>query len=489
MPDGTGTATLPEPRTLNDIVQRMEAIRSELRTYEINPPDGENDAQRTEREAFAETLLDEYDRLEALRGPLAQRMERLTRVLNTGSSTGDGNGNGAGNTEPGDGAGTPPPRRTEGYARRTNRDPFDNLEAVRSRLVPRGELRDRALDAIERANRFGTLAHDYAETATEYAQADPGVQRHILLTGSPEYEETFRSYLEDPQAIGMRAMLLTPGSAGGYLLPFVLDPTIILSNTGVANPWRRLARVERTTSNTWNGVTSAGISAAWLGENTEVGVSDAALANIAITPYKAAAWVMGSYEVLQDTDFGAQLPGLFADARDQHEAAAFAVGTGTAQPKGVITGSTVTVTAGGVQTYAMADLYNLQAALPARFRQSPSAAMVMSLPMINRTRQFDTAGGASVWTNLGAGQPQQVLGVDLYESTSMASTTTTGSKIAIYGDFRQFIIVDRVGVSMMYEPMIKGATGYPKGDAGWFMYWRVGSDISTNAAFRVLVTG
>jgi HK97 family phage major capsid protein len=482
------TGTLAEPRTLPEIVARQEAIRSELRTYEINPPDDETEASRTEREAFAETLLDEYDRLEALREPLAARMERMTRVLNQGAGQG-GDGTGGGSTESGDGAGAPPVRRSEGYMRRTNRDPFENLDAVRQRLVPRGELRDRSLDAIERANKFGELAHDHAETATLRAQDNAGIQRHILLTGSAEYEQTFRAYLEDPEAIGMRAMLLTPGSAGGYLLPFVLDPTIILNNAGTANPWRRLSRVVQTTSNTWNGVTSAGITAGWLAENTEVGISDATLANIAITPQKAAAWVMGSYEVLQDTDFGAQLPGLLSDARDQLEAAAFAVGTGTGQPKGVITGATVTVTAGGVATYAMADLYNLQAALPARFRQSPQAAMVMSLPIINRTRQFDTAGGASVWTNLGAGQPQQVLGVDLYESTSMASALTTASKIAIYGDFRQYVIVDRVGVSMMYEPMVKGATGYPKGDAGWFMYWRVGADVSTPQAFRVLVTG
>jgi HK97 family phage major capsid protein len=478
---------LAEPRTLPEIVARQEAIRTELRSYEANPPEGEDEAQRTEREAFAETLLDEYDRLETIRVPLAARMERMTRVLNQG--TGGGTGGDGNGTESGDGAGTPPVRRSEGYARRTSRDPFENLDAVRQRLVPRGELRDRALDAVERANKLGDLAHDYAETATLRAQENAGVQRHILLTGSPEYEQVFRSYLEDPEAIGMRAMLLSPGSAGGYLLPFVLDPTIILSNSGTANPWRRLARVVQTTSNTWNGVTSAGVTAGWLAENTEVGVSDAVLANIAITPQKAAAWVMGSYELLQDSDFGQQLPALLSDARDQLEAAAFATGTGTGQPKGVITAATTTVTAGGTASYAMADLYNLQAALPARFRQSPQAAMVMSLPIINRTRQFDTAGGASVWTNLGAGQPQQVLGVDLYESTSMASALTTGSKISVYGDFRQFVVVDRVGVAMMYEPMIKGATGYPKGDAGWFMYWRVGADISTNAAFRVLVTG
>jgi HK97 family phage major capsid protein len=241
------------------------------------------------------------------------------------------------------------------------------------------------------------------------------------------------------------------------MLPYVLDPTIVITNTGSANPWRRISNNKQTTSNTWNGVTSAGVSAGWLAENTEVPDSTPTVGNIQITPQKAAAWVFGSYEVLQDTDFATELPALLADARDRLEEAAFATGTGTGQPRGVITGASTSVTASGVATYAIGDIYALQAALPARFRNAAGAAMVMGLPIINRTRQFDTAGGASFWTNLGAGQPERVLGVPLYESTTMASVLTTGSKIAVYGDFGQFYIVDRVGVSLMYEPMVKGS--------------------------------
>jgi HK97 family phage major capsid protein len=162
---------------------------------------------------------------------------------------------------------------------------------------------------------------------------------------------------------------------------------------------------QQTTSNTWNGVTSAGVNAAWLAESTEVTDNTPTVGNIVITPQKAAGWVFGSYEVLQDTDFAGELPGLLADARDRLEEAAFATGTGTGQPKGVITAATTTVTATGVATYAIGDIYNLQAALPARFRNSAAAAIVMALPTINRTRQFDTAGGSSFWTNWAAVLP------------------------------------------------------------------------------------
>ena len=89
---------------------------------------------------------------------------------------------------------------------------------------------------------------------------------------------------------------LAPHPAAGnnsYLLPFVLDPTIILTNASSANPWRRISNVKQTTSNTWNGVNSAGVNAAWLAEGTIVTDNTPTVGNVVVTPGKAAAWVFG----------------------------------------------------------------------------------------------------------------------------------------------------------------------------------------------------
>jgi HK97 family phage major capsid protein len=206
-----------------------------------------------------------------------------------------------------------------------------------------------------------------------------------------------------------------------------------------------------------------------------------------VTPGKAAAWVFGSYEVLEDTDFGQQLPGLLADAKDRLEEAAFATGSGTGQPQGVVNGATTVVTTATTTVVAIGDVYATQAALPPRFRNAPGCAWVANVSQINRFRQLDTAGGASFWTNLGKGQPETVLGAPIYESTTMVSTVSAGSLEAIFGDFGQYVIVDRVGVSMIYEPLVKGTGGIiPGGQAGWFMFWRVGAQLSTVNAFRVM---
>lgn len=70
----------------------------------------------------------------------------------------------------------------------------------------------------------------------------------------------------------------------------------------------------------------------------------------------------------------------------------------------------------------------------------------------------------------------------------MASALTSGNLLAVMGDFGQFYIVDRVGVSLIYEPLVKGtSTPYlPSGQAGWFMFWRTGSQVAVPNAFRVM---
>lgn len=452
---------------LQEILDRQEAIRGELRRVEENPAA----VEETDGD-FVDTLVDEYETLESRRVPLAERAEKLKLIQRNAHSEDD----------------VEKPEAPT-IIKRSGIDPFDNLDAVRSRLVSRGELRSRALDVIERHNRSGLMCHDYAEAATTLAQDNPGVARHMLLTGSETYLDDFRAYLEDPEQNAQRAALSLTNANGGYLLPFVLDPTIVLTNAGSANPWRRISSIKQTTSNTWNGVTSAGVSAAWLAEATETTDNSPTVGNLAITPAKAAAWVFGSYEVLADTDFAQQLPALLQDAKDRLEEAAFATGTGTGQPQGVITGATTTVATTTTGAYVVADVYAAQQAVPARFRTSDKAAWVMNVAIINKTRQFDTAGGASFWTNLGKGAPETLLGLPVYESTTLSGVLTTTNKIAVVGDFGQYYIVDRVGVSLMYEPMVKGTAGnLPTGQAGWFMFWRVGAKVAVPGAFRVLLT-
>jgi HK97 family phage major capsid protein len=468
---------------LNQILTRMGEVRGELLTLaDVETPTDEQSARFVELET-------EFDTLETERAPLAARAAKVESIRTAALDPV--------NVTPGSGATGPT------VIVRTTRDPFDSTRAVMAGALEADDLRGRALDAIEAATRSGAQFHlgdAGAEKVTRLIENedDGGVARHVLLTGSDSYHRSFRKLmknqgevnsLEPDEQASVRAALSLTGANGGFLIPVTLDPTIILTNSGSANPFRQISQVKTITTNFWEGVTSAGVNAAWLAEAGVVTDNTPTIAQPVITPQKAAAWVFGSYEVLGDSDFASQFPALLVDAKDRLEEAAFATGAGTGGvPKGIVTAATTAVTTAAVATYAIADVYALQAAIPPRFRINKSSlAIVANVGIINKTRQFDTAGGSSYWTNLGASQPERVLGIPLYESTTMVSTTTTGSKIAVAGDFSQYAIVDRVGMTVAYEPMVKdSATARPTGQAGWFAYWRVGADALVPGAFRTL---
>ena len=392
-----------------------------------------------------------------------------------------------------------------GRARHAN--PFDQLTAVRAGSMARDDMRFRASDALDEWSRRGELSSEAVDKIANLIDADDAVRaddaggfsRHVLLAGSDAYRSAFRSLIKNKGDINalapeaqdsVRAALSLTGANGGFLIPVTLDPSIILTNSGSANPFRQISTVKTITTNFWEGVSSAGVNAGWVAEGAVVADNTPTVAQPVITPAKASAWVFGSYEVLSDSDFAQQFPSLLTDAKDRLEEAAFATGTGTGQPKGIVTAATTTVTTAAVATYAIADIYALQAAIPPRFRGplAKGLGLVANVAIINKTRQFDTAGGSSYWTNLGAAAPARVLDIQVYESTTMVGTTTTASKIAVAGDFSQFYIVDRVGMTVMYEPMVKDtATGRPTGQAGWYGYWRTGSDAVVPGAFRTLV--
>jgi HK97 family phage major capsid protein len=467
---------------LQELLDEQARIKNELQRME-------NDEETTEEKDgdLRDTLVLRWEELDEKTKPLIERMERIKAITRVAQDEGNlerPDGPGGGIVTSGNG------RRGVDLVTSRFRDPYDCQDAIRHErqvLMTRGELKGRALDAVELEAKRGNMPHDYAEAATEKAQGNAGIARHMLLYGSQEYQDAFRAYTEDPEHVSEAHRAALTLSSGSVMLPFVLDPTIVLTNGASANPWRRISNVKQTTSNTWNGVNSAGVNAAWLAEATITTDNTPTLAAITVTPQKAAAWVYGSYELLEDSDFGQQLPTLLADAKDRLEEAAFATGGGGTVPNGVVPGATTVVTTATTTVIALGDIYATQAALPARFRNAPGAAWVANVAIINKIRQLDTAGGSSFWTNLGKGQPETLLGAPIYESTTMDGTVAVNALEAIFGDFGSYIIVDRVGVSMIYEPLVKQTGGIiPGGQAGWFMFWRVGAQLSTVNAFRVM---
>jgi HK97 family phage major capsid protein len=468
----------------DDIRARQAVIKSDLDTL-TQAEEPADEAERETLRARADNLLDEHEDLDAELEPLAEREARVAKVREAARSES--------NRESGSRINGTPELIVQ-----TDRDPFEDLESVRTGITPPGEVRARALTAIEnyskRNDNWG-LEDDGAEQATKLVEKGgkafgTAVARQMLSTGSPEYLAAFESYLNDPTGMQGRAAMSLTSANGGYLVPFTLDPTIILTNAGSANPYRQFANMKTTATNDWNGVTSAGVTAEWTAENTEAADASPTVGQLKITPQKADAYLFGSVEILSDSDFGQQLPELLADAKDRIEETGFAIGTGSGQPKGIIPAGTSQNRAGTAAAGPAAqDVYALMAALPARFR-GPRANNVWAanLLTINALRNIPAFTGATTSIVNDSGSTPTMLGRPFLESTSIVGTFTTGNKVLAFLDAKQFYIVDRVGMSVFYDNFVLGANRRALGSGAWYAYWRVGSDVSTATAVRVFAT-
>jgi len=378
-------------------------------------------------------------------------------------------------------------------------DPFD-LSDLRFDATP-GEVRSRGLAAIEK----GAYAKDeHRERAEQLVRSlDSSVALRIAATGSAEYERAFGKMLTDPSGFSLtagereaftRAASLT-SNAGGYAVPSIIDPTLILTSDGSANPFRQISRVVPITNDKWRGVSTAGVTASFGAEATAITEGSPTLAQPTVTAHKAKAQIDYSFEIGMDyPGFTSDMLMLLNDAKDQLEATKFAVGAGDGsnEPFGIVTALAGTASeinvAGSEGVFAGVDLFALEEALGPRFRDN--ASWLANKSIYNKVRQFDTAGGASLWERIGAGMPGQLLGYNAYEASAMDGVwdvaATANNYIAILGDFRNYVIADRIGMSVELVPHRVDGDGKLTGQRGLLAWWRVGGDSVNDAAFSML---
>jgi len=383
------------------------------------------------------------------------------------------------------------------------RNPWD-LSEVRTFGQSKGqisrEMRARALSAVTKmggaSDRVRAAATDIIE---KWDDGDARIARHCLATSSPEYLRAWSKVAAgkghmitpDEQRALERAMSLTD-SAGGYLVPFQLDPTVIITANGSRNQIRQVARQVVATGDVWNGVSSGAVSWSWDAEGTQVSDDTTTFAQPTVPIHKAAGFVPISIEALEDeANVTQEVARLLAFGRDTLEAAAFTTGSGSGQPTGIVTalaGGSSEVAPTTAETFAAADIYKLDNALPARYRAG--ASWLANRAIYNLVRQFDTGGGAQMWERIGSDVPPELLGRPALEAEDMDGTfdaaATANNYLAVYGDFSNYVIADRVGMTVEFIPHLVGANQRPTGQRGWYAYYRVGADSVNDAAFRLL---
>lgn len=385
---------------------------------------------------------------------------------------------------------------------RKSTDIYD-LTAIRQQARSIDEMpalyRDAAMRAVEQARFPGaadrSAAQGNVERLLDTVDDEQGtLARRVLVTGSPVYQRAFGKALTSLSTHGLtaeeqRALSLGSDGAGGYAVPFQLDPTVILTSDGVVNPLRQVSRVVQITGKKWEGVSTTGTTVSRSAEAAQVDDNSPTFTQPSVGTTRVTGFVPFSTEL--EASWGAlqsEITMVLDDAKATEEAGSFMSGNGTApQPQGLLTAlaaaSGSVIPTAGDSAYAVADLYALDEDLPPRARAR--AVFMGSKAVYNKTRQFATTDGPSLWVRLGASTPPELIGYPAYEASEMGSDITS-DYFLVLGDFSKFLIVDRVGMSVELVPHLFGANGRPTGQRGVLAIWDNACLVLDANSFRVL---
>jgi HK97 family phage major capsid protein len=394
------------------------------------------------------------------------------------------------------------------------REPRSESDPYTPRHIVEG--REAGLRAIDRQKGVLTAqAGDRLERAVRSDLSGVG-GRYLEAVASPHYNSAFGKMVADPTtghlrftpaeveavrvataAEAQRSLNVTTGSAGQFAIPFALDPSIILTSTGVLNPIRNLARVETIVgATTWKGVSSDGVVAAFAAEAAAATDASPTLVQPSITVQKAFCFVPFTIEASQDwAGLEQELFRLMSDAKNVLEATKFLLGTGTNEPGGVLniggTGGLTTtqrVQTATSATYAVGDPWLLKAQLPPRF--IPATTYAAGPAIWDKTYRFVAQGSTTEPRQFSDGdRGGDFLGAPKEELSTFVVTTTTASRIMVAGDWNTgYAIIDRVGGTAELIPHLFGAAqgNLPTGQRGLYYFFRVGGGVVSPNAFRYL---
>lgn len=376
------------------------------------------------------------------------------------------------------------------------------------RHLSRTEARDAAMRVLDTAAdvKVSTRSAEHIESlmGKNTKNLDGGaIAKRLLLTENEHYRSAFAKAIsqaqpawtsEEARALDeFRAASIGTDASGGFGVPVLIDPTIIVSSGASDVPLLRVARVETITNDEWKGVSSAAAAWSWDGEAGEVSDDMTTLSQPTVTAHKAQAFIPFSIEVGADyPGFASEMGKLLEQGYMDLLAAATATGSGSSQPFGIFTALDantnveVVVTTDG--SFGAVDIDKVWAGLPERFRRN--AKWFMNVDVENEIRAFGSGTATSRFTVDQTKEGISLLNgkeVLLSDSAPTFTGTTGASNILVVGDFSHYLVAQRVGMSVELVPHLF-ATGNnrPSGQRGLYAYVRVGADSIVDNAFRLL---
>lgn len=328
---------------------------------------------------------------------------------------------------------------------------------------------------------------DFSKFADRLTKIETKLNRPAVINKSDDdvsiEKKAFLSFcrkgVERISADEVKALTVAVEASAGYLAPTVFASEI-LKLLVQYSPIRQYARVvtigsasvkypRRTTSTT----------AVWVDETDARTTSEPSYEQVVLTPYELATFTDISTQLLEDNAYNleGELGADFAESFGKAEGAAFVSGTGTGQPKGLLTASGI----GVVKTGVAADFpaTNPADVIIGMFHSLPAPHAQNGVWLMNRTtlgtvrKWKDTTGRYLVCDPISAGAPVTLLGRPIVEAIDMDDIGANKFPV-MFGDLAGYRIVDRVSLSVLRDPYTLATNGQVRFHARK----RVGADVT-----------
>lgn len=332
----------------------------------------------------------------------------------------------------------------------------------------------------------------------------------LVATSNPHYRSAFQKAAtgispafspEEARSVRevnqlKRAMSIGTPAAGGYAVPVIIDPTIILTAQGSDNPILRRARVETITVDTWKGLASAGVTWKMGAEASASTDNSPSMSQPTVDTSRADGFIPFSIEVGQDwPGFAERMSEMLGSGYDELQADKLTQGTGADNPIGILsrlaaqTSPVVKTSVATAGTIVPNDIYSMWARLPQRHRRrSGSLAWMSSTVTQNAVRQLGTLD-PNFTVNMTAEGIGELLGApyDMNDYFQDFASGTGTQNWGVVGNWQGFLVAQRAGMNIEFIPMLFDVTNNrPTGQRGWFAWARFGSDVVDPTAFQLL---
>lgn len=288
-----------------------------------------------------------------------------------------------------------------------------------------------------------------------------------------------RRGVERLSADEVKSLVVANDQAGGFLAPDQFGSEILKALVQFS-PVRSYARVISIgAAEIKYPKRTASTAATWVGETADRTGSEPAFDQMSIVPHELATFTDISTQLLEDNAYNleGELAADFGESFGKAEGAAFVLGTGNGQPKGLMK-------AAGIAEFKTGVADGLPASNPASliiqlFHQLPAAHAQRGVWMMNRNtlatiRNFvDGNGRPLVLESLSADMPTTLLGRPVVEAIDM-DDIAAGKFPIVFGDLQGYRIVDRVSLSVLRDPYSLAT----KGQVRFHARRRVGADVT-----------